>query len=331
MSRNFQRQEPIRGSLGESLPGIDADLLMGSRSDRTRAAEQIRQACLDTGFFYIDNLLSRADAHRKLLAQMRHFFGLPDTDACKQAIDVTGKTNTYGWMPMFQEPAYQPGTIAHLESFDCGRPQRSGRDPNWTPISWPAMPGFQSAVRAVWEDLTTIGMATLMALAEAFELETNFFAERCNTQDLSTMRLLHYPAHTPSAAETANVGIAAHTDFECITLISQSAPGLELMDSHGDWYDAPADDARLVVILGDMFERWTNGACRATGHRVRTRGWQRYSIVLFFGVNDDVTVVPQDQFVAAGEAAKYAAITQREHSEARLREAGKNREAFGAN
>ena len=304
---------------------------MGSRSDRTRAAEQIRKACLDTGFFCVDNLLARSDAHRKLLAQMRHFFNLPDTDACKQAIVVTGQANTYGWMPMFQEPAYQPGTIAHLESFDCGRPQRAEIDPGRTPNRWPAIAGFRDDVHAVWEELTTIGMATLTALAEAFELETNFFTQRCNTQDLSTLRLLHYPAHTPSAAETANVGIAAHTDFECITLISQSAPGLELMDSHGDWYDAPTDDARLVVILGDMFERWTNGACRATGHRVRTRGWQRYSIVLFFGVNDDLTVEPQDQFVAAGETAKYAAITQREHSEARLREAGKNREALVGN
>lgn len=328
MNEKFQRQEPIGGSLGESLPGIDADLLMGSRSERTQAADQIREACLDTGFFCIDNLLARSDARRRLLAQMQHFFGLSDTDACKQAVDVTGKTNTYGWMPMFQEPAYQPGTIAHLESFDCGRPQRSGHDPNWTPISWPAIPGFQSDVQAVWEDLTTIGMATLTALAEAFELETNFFTERCNTQDLSTMRLLHYPAHTASAAETANVGIAAHTDFECITLISQTAPGLELMDANGDWYDAPANDDRLVVIPGDMLERWTNGACRATGHRVRTRGWQRYSVVLFFGVNDDVTVVPQGQFVAAGEIAKYAATTQREHSHARLQEAADNRDAL---
>lgn len=330
MSKNLQRQEPTRGSLGESIPGVDADLLMGSRSDRTRAAQQIREACLDMGFFCIDNLLARSAAHRRLLAQMQHFFGLPDTDARKQAIDVTGKANTYGWMPMFQEPAYQPGTIAHLESFDCGRPQRTGGDPNWTPVSWPAIAGFQSDVRAVWDDLTAIGMATLTALAEAFELETNFFAERCNTQDLSTMRLLHYPAHTSSAAETANVGIAAHTDFECITLISQTAPGLELMDANGDWYDAPANDDRLVVIPGDMLERWTNGTCRATGHRVRTRGWRRYSVVLFFGVNDDVTVEPQEQFVAAGEVSKYAATTQRAHSQAKLQEAANNRDALVA-
>ncbi|NOX69273.1 MAG: isopenicillin N synthase family oxygenase [Gammaproteobacteria bacterium] len=328
MQRSFQHQPPIRGSLGESLPGIDASLLLGDRSERTRAAEQIRAACSDSGFFCIDNLLAHSAANRKLLAQMQHFFDLPDTDPRKQAIEATGQANTYGWMPMFQEPAYQPGTVAHLESFDCGRPRRSAADPNWTPNSWPAIPGFRDDVRAVWEAFTTIGMATLQALAESFELETDFFAKRCDTQDLSTMRLLHYPAHTPSAEETANVGIAAHTDFECMTLISQTAAGLELMDANGDWYDAPANEDRLVVMPGDMLERWTNGACRATGHRVRTRGWKRYSVVLFFAVNDDVTVVPHEQFVASGALEKYAAVTQRDHSQARLREAARNRDAL---
>lgn len=328
MHRTLEHPPPTRGSLGESLPGIDANLLLGDRLERTRAAEQIREACIHTGFFCIDNLLTHSTASRKLLAQMEYFFDLPDTDLCKRAIDVTGRANTYGWMPMFQEPAYQPGTVAHLESFDCGRPQRPGADPNRTPNSWPAIPEFRDDVHAVWQEFTTIGMAALRALAESFELETNFFADRCSTQDLSTMRLLHYPAHSSSAAETANVGIAAHTDFECMTLISQTAPGLELKDANGDWYDAPANEDRLVVMPGDMLERWTNGACRATGHRVRTRGWKRYSVVQFFAVNDDVTVVPQKQFVAAGEITKYAAVTQRDHSQARLREAARNRDAL---
>ena len=79
---------------------------------------------------------------------------------------------------------------------------------------------------------------------------------------------------------------------------------------------------------GDMLETWTNGICKATGHRVRTRGWQRYSVVLFFGVNDEVTVTPQNRFITAGNAALYPDLTQREHSQARLREAEMNRKAF---
>lgn len=325
MNDQIRNHKPILGSLGEAIPGIDAGLIRGSRAARSQAAEQIRKACLETGFFCIDNFLTESTVHKKLLSRMQHFFDLPDSDPRKQAIDVSGKNNTYGWMPMFQEPAYQPGTIAHLESFDCGRPSRDGRDSDRRTDRWPAIPGFKDDVRAAWTELTVIGMDTLRTLAEAFEFEAEFFVKRCDTQDLSTMRLLHYPAHTMDVNETADVGISAHTDFECISLISQTASGLELMDVNGDWYDAPAKDGRLVVLLGDMLERWTNGACRATGHRVRTRGWQRYSVVLFFGVNDDITVAPLDRFITSDRPSQYTAVTQREHSRARLAAAEKNR------
>jgi len=317
---------PLRGSLAGSLPSIDAKLLMGGQAERTQAAKEIRRACLETGFFCLDNYLTQSPTHRDLLQQMQLFFDLPDNDARKSAIDVSGQDHTHGWMPMFQEPAYQPGTIAHLESFDCGRARRVGEDPDWTPNRWPEIPGFHATVRAAWDELTTIGTACLHAVAAAFEFDRSFLADRCDTQDLSTMRLLHYPGHTPTVAEKANVGIAAHTDFECLTLISQTAPGLELMDVNGDWYDAPTDPDRLVVMPGDMLERWTNGTCRATGHRVRTRGWQRYSVVLFFAVNEDVIIAPQDRFLTDSQPPAYTPVTQRDHSNAQLRKAEKNRD-----
>lgn len=325
LKRQSQNHDAIRGSLFGAIPGVDARLITGDKDSRSRAADQIRAACLETGFFCIDNFLSQSTAHDKLLDQMRHFFDLPDSDPRKQAIDITGLENTYGWMPMFQEPAYQPGTIAHVESFDCGRAKHNTKDPNWTANRWPDIAGFRVDVRTAWTELTMIGMDLLRVLAEVLDLEEDFFVEKCNTQDLSTMRLLNYPAQTIDVDETADVGISAHTDFECITLISQSAPGLELMDINGYWYDAPARGDRLVVLLGDMLERWSNGAYRATGHRVRTRGWQRHSVVLFFGVNDDITVAPLDQFVFPDKPARFDGITQREHSRARLREAEKNR------
>lgn len=326
MSSNRLDKTPIPGSMGGSIPGIDSALLTGSADDRIEVAQQIRSACLNTGFFCIDNLLDKSTSHQKLLGQMRHFFGLPDDDLRKVAIDVTGKENTYGWMPMFQEPSYQPGTIAHLESFDCGRARRAGEKHDPTPNSWPDIQDFRSDVRNAWEELTRFGMATMRAIADAADLDREFLAERCDTQDLSTMRLLNYPPSMDDGDQTANVGIAAHTDFECITLISQTAPGLELMGVDGQWYDAPASDDRLVVLLGDMMERWTNGMFRATGHRVRCRNWQRYSVVLFFGVNDDVAVAPLDPFISATNPARFSAVGQREHTRAMLAAATKNRE-----
>ena len=124
----------------------------------------------------------------------------------------------------------------------------------------------------------------------------------------------------------ANVGISAHTDFECMTLILQTAPGLELLASDGGWYDVPGNDGRLVVMIDDMMERWANGLFSATGHRVRHTGEQRYSIVMFFAVNDDEIVAPLPAFVAENNPARYPAAGQREHLNRELEKAALNRD-----
>ena len=329
MSSSFQGKNSIRGSLGDSIPGIDVRLLTGNMAERAKAAAEIREACLGTGFFCIDRLLDRSAKHRQMLDQMRKFFALIDDDPRKQAINVTNKENTFGWMPMFQEPAYQPGTVAHVESFDCGNePCHAEQDS--TLNRWPDIPGFRDSILNARNELTDIGMEILRALAVALKLDPDFFSKQCSSQALSTMRLLNYPASKVDPDEKANVGIAAHSDFECITLISQTAPGLELMDVNGNWYDAPASDDRLIVLLGDMMERWTNGTFRATGHRVRCRNWQRFSVVLFFGVNEDVIVAPQSQFVSDDRPALFAPTTQNDHSRAQLRAAEENRDKIAS-
>ncbi len=325
-TQKLRQAEASRGSLSGAIPGVDVRLLDAATDERRAALACIREACFETGFFCLDNLLPRSDCYRRVLRRMRHFFSLSDDDPRKRAIDVTGQENTNGWMPLFQEPAYQPGTLAHLESFDCGPP---GRVEPSRPNRWPPIRGFRNDIERLWDELSGAGWTVLRAVAEVLELETEFLVDRCRTQQHSTMRLLHYPPeHDAGAPDAANVGIAAHTDFECITFIVQTAPGLELMDVHGDWYDAPAGDDRVVVLLGDMLERWTNGALKATGHRVRQRPFERYSVVLFFAVDDDVEVAPLDSFVTADSPARFEPIGQREHTRAELERAELNRDEF---
>ena len=89
--------------------------------------------------------------------------------------------------------------------------------------------------------------------------------------------------------------------------------GLELLNANDDWLDAPAQDGVLIVLLGDMLERWTNGLFKASGHRVRNTPERRYSIVQFLAVDKDVVVEPLEPFVTAESPAKYAAIEQEQH------------------
>ena len=313
---DLRQSDPIVGSIGDAVPCIDARKLdAADPAAREQVISTIRRACAETGFFYLQHAFADAATYRNVQQQMQRFFALPDSDARKQAVKARQNSGDFGWTPMFGEPSYQPGTVAHVESFDCGTADNA----------WPDLPDFQATVQNYWDTLTGVANSVLEVLAEAAGLERRFFADRCTSQDLSTLRLLHYPENDAPVSDS-DVGISAHTDFECITFISQTAPGLELTDVDGNWYDAPSDDSRIVVLIDDMLERWTNGYYKATGHRVRNTNWSRYSVVMFFAVNDDELIAPLPRFVSESNPPRHSAITQREHIDSEVSRAVSNRD-----
>jgi isopenicillin N synthase-like dioxygenase len=246
------------------------------------------------------------------LDSMRAFFA--QDGARKEA--CSADADGHGWSPPFREPAYQPDTVSNLESFDIVRdsavPESSA--------TWPELHGFRHAVADCWRCYARIGDAVLELLARVSGIDPTRFVAACGSRELNTLRLLHY-APSVAAMSGRDVGIAAHTDFECITLLYQSAPGLELRRPDGRWLDAPVTGDRLVVLFGDMLETWTNGRIPATGHRVRRSPAERFSIVMFVAVDDDVTVAPLQDFLSAGESPRYAAVRQAAHIDAEIRRA----------
>ncbi len=313
----LNQTDPVVGIAADTVLCIDAaDLMSG---DRHSLAETVRAACLETGFFYIDVTSAQCATVAATLSQMKRFFALEDSDERKQGIRQDDRG--LGWVPRYTEPAYQPDTVSSLEAFDCGLANIEG-----TVDVWPQMPDFRNDVTDCWKNFAILGEAILELLARAARIDPGFFVERCNSKSLNKMRLLHY-AEAVSQIDDRAVGIAAHTDFECITLLYQTAPGLELLNVNGDWLDAPVRDGRIVVLLGDMLERWTNGLFKASGHRVRNTDEQRFSIVMFLAANDDIEVAPLPDFVSTDKPANYAPIKQAQHIENELKRSMDNASA----
>ena len=300
----LRQTDPVVGRVPDAVLCIQAEELAGDINEALVGA--VRKACMEHGFFYIDLSVEQRNSVSKTLHQMDRFFSLQDTDPLKQA--TRADASDYGWVPKGSEPAYQPGTVSSLEAFDYGKANLEDLD---SPI-WPALSGFRSDLAACWKNYSDLGDDILRALALGAELPADWLQTRCDSRDLNTMRLLHYAAE-PELDPQRNVGIAAHTDFECISLLYQNSAGLELLNTDGAWLDAPVRAGRIVVLLGDMLERWTNGTFKASGHRVRNTPEQRYSIVQFFAVNEDIEVAPLAPFVLADSPAKYAAVRQEQH------------------
>ena len=73
------------------------------------------------------------------------------------------------------------------------------------------------------------------------------------------MRILHYPPQTGPVDDRV-IGIGAHTDWECFTILWQE-PGiqaLQVLNAQKQWIDAPPIPGTFVVNLGDQFACWTS-------------------------------------------------------------------------
>ena len=175
-----------------------------------------------------------------------------------------------------------------------------------------------------YETVTAMGRALSEVFSSLLGMERGFINERSGERAPRTMRLLHYPANkTP--ADDRNVGISAHTDFECFTILNQTAGGLELTNIDGEWCKAPTNIGSFTVLVGDMLERFSNGQLKATGHRVVNTPWQRFSMAFFFAVDGDYEVAPLPQFTSSGKPARYAPVTQDDHIKIELERAAANK------
>ena len=93
-------------------------------------------------------------------------------------------------------------------------------------------------------------------------------------------------------------GVGPHTDFGVLTVLCQDAVGgLQVEDLNGDWVHAPPIEGTLIVNVGDLLSRWTDGAYRSTAHRVvNSSGKERLSMVLAFDPEPDTLIDAKEVF-----------------------------------
>jgi len=326
-TEHLDQKAPSRTLERTRTPNLDlSPLFKDDAAARDELECQIRDACLETGFFYVHN--SCVDPHviQGALETSQAFFQTPDDNPAKQAVHNRFHGEMKGWGPMFGEPAYQPDTVAHLESFDLGQQLDEERyhELGIQPNVWPDIPGFRDAILAYYDAITTMGRALSEVFSGILGMERDFINRHSNERAPRTMRLLHYPDNE-RPADDRNVGISAHTDFECFTIIHQTASGLELTDVNGNWYEAPSDISSFTVLVGDMLEHLSNGYLKATGHRVVNTPWQRFSMVLFFALDGNYEVAPLPQFTGPDNPACFKPVTQDDHIHIELKRAAANR------
>jgi len=135
------------------------------------------------------------------------------------------------------------------------------------------------------------------------------------------MKFLHYPPQT-GPVDGRVIGIGAHTDWECFTILWQEPDiqALQVLNTERQWIDAPPIPGTFVINLGDQFARWTNDVFKSTVHRAVNRsGVQRYSIPLFFGVDYEVKLEPIPSCISEDRPPKYEVITAGDYVKEKLK------------
>jgi isopenicillin N synthase-like dioxygenase len=293
------------------VPVVDvAGLLGDDPREQERVAQELGRAAREVGFLQVTGTGIDPALFADLLRVTKAFFDLPHE--VKMRTYIGRSRNHRGYVPVGEE-VFSGGTVDLKEAFDLGR-DLPADDPDHLagrmlgPNQWPDVQGFAAACTAWYEAVMALGRALLRGFALALGEPADVF-DGYVTKPPSQLRLIHYP-HDPHAVDT--VGIGAHTDYECFTILKPTAPGLEVLNGAGAWVDVPPRPDALVVNIGDMLETWTNGTFVATTHRVRKVTEERWSFPLFFNVDHDTVVAPLRQFVGDGEPVR-APLVAGEH------------------
>jgi isopenicillin N synthase-like dioxygenase len=278
-------------------------LYAADRGTREAVAAELGRAAREVGFFYISGADVDEALFETMLAATKEFFALPVEEKMRSFIGLsrchrgyvpTGEEGLSGEKPDLKE-AFD--TALDLPADD---PDYLAGNPMLGPNTWPELPGFGEAVTAYYEAVLAVGQKLLWAFAVALGEDPDTFSQHA-TKTPSQLRLVHYP-YNPDAEDA--LGIGAHSDYECFTLLKPTAPGLEVLNGAGEWIDVPPVPGTYVVNIGDMLELWTNGAFIATSHRVRKVKEERYSFPLFFNVDYHTEVKPLPQFITDGASVR---------------------------
>ena len=104
----------------------------------------------------------------------------------------------------------------------------------------------------------------MSAMALGIGLPDDTYFQPSHTGHNNQLRLLHYPPIPAAVLEQQSATrMDAHSDWGSITMLFQDdCGGLQIEDPHqrGSFIDVPPLKDAIVMNIGDLMMRWTNGA-----------------------------------------------------------------------
>ncbi|CAB9509991.1 oxoglutarate-Fe(II) type oxidoreductase [Seminavis robusta] len=306
---------------GFAIPQIDMS------KDEESVVAELYAALTTTGFATLTGHGISKELREKAFAASKAFFLLPTEEKLKCAYQ--GHRSNRGYIGIGKETHETSASSDYKETFDINVDESSGFSQPW-PSSTGSGPleTFQQNLIAYFDAMDKLHLTVMRLISIGLGLPPNYLCDRCNERH-ENLRLLHYP-HMPvsnSPSKEPRSRGAIHSDFGTITLLNQDGVGgLRVQCRNDTWvFVEPVDDA-VVVNVGDMLQRWTNGILKATLHQVvevpskngETYIPERYSIAFFCNANKDTLLECLPPCVSEDRPAQYEPVNAHDYLTMRL-------------
>jgi len=288
----------------------------------SEVANELGNSFAEYGFAVIRDHGIPAELIARAEDMSKRFFALPEE--AKRAYILPNGGGARGYTPFGTEKAKDAKVHDLKEFWHVGRELAAGHElaEYMAPNIWPAeVDGFRETFEALYAAFEEAGRKVLRAIALHLGLEEGFFDPTVEDGN-SVMRLLRYPPLEGAEAEGA-IRAAAHGDINTITLLlGAEEAGLELLKADGEWLAIDPPEGALVVNIGDMLDRLTNGRLVSTTHRVVNPKGEaayraRYSMPFFLHFRPDYVI---ETLASCADENAPAPISSHEFLLQRLRE-----------
>jgi len=309
------------------IPSVDlANFIHGNAEQKKQFIADLGNAYETIGFVAVKNHLIDPVTVEKLYTEVKAFFELPEETKLKYEDKALAGQRGYTSFGREHAKGSNAGDLKEFWHFGQevtdGDPIKSEYPAN---IFTNELPGFNEVGIKAYRDLEETGKYMLRAIALFLGLDEFYFDAKIKNGN-SILRPIHYPPITSEPKSAVRAG--QHEDINLITLlIGASADGLEVLNKKNEWIAVTALPDHIVVNVGDMLQRLTNGKLKSTTHRVvnpprEKWGNSRFSIPFFLHPRSEMRLDCLQSCVASGEKPNWEPITAGEFLDERLAEIG---------
>ena len=311
------------------IPAIDiAPFLDGT--NKPSVARAVAEACERIGFLILSGHGLDQTVIERAFERSRAFFDLPRGE--KDRWHPTGPSRQRGFHgfatrglaytlgedapPDLRETFFLGPVDDHREYF-ANLPEAANA---YAPNIYPDAPaGAAEALVAIYRAYERLSADLLRIFAAALDQPEDYFAGFIG-RHFSILSSHHYPA-LRELPKPGQLRTGAHTDFGALTILAMTEAdgGLEVRMPGGAWHPVQPPPGTLVVNLGDMMARWTDGRWTSTLHRVanphdlNSARSRRQTIGYFMHPDYDAPIRAIPSCVPAGEEPKFRTISAGEH------------------